>query len=284
MYTLNCKGKLRVIETPEAMGIINATPDSFYQGQPGTGIEGMVQRAAQMIEAGAAIIDIGGQSTRPGSSIVTPDEECRRVLPLIQAIQERFPGQLLSIDTYYSEVAGKAVEAGAGIVNDISAGALDKNMLSTVAGLRVPYIAMHMQGTPQTMQTDPHYTDVTTEILDYFIRKMDECRAAGIRDVIIDPGFGFGKTVDHNFTLLHQLGSFAILQCPLLVGLSRKSMIWKTLGTNAAGALNGTTALHTIALLNGAAILRVHDVKEAMETIRLVNRLKAAGNAETEMA
>jgi dihydropteroate synthase len=269
MYTLNCRGKMLVADKPLVMGIINATPDSFFEGHNGLGIDGIVLMAEKMLQDGAAILDIGGQSTRPGSLPLTAEEELERVIPVIEAIHKRLPQAILSIDTYSSKVARKAVEAGASIVNDISGGSLDPGMMSTVAHLQAPYICMHMQGNPQNMQTNPVYENVTTEVLDYFIVKVMECHKAGIKDVIIDPGFGFGKTAAHNFELLKHLEVLKITGCPILAGLSRKSMIYKTLQTTAADALNGTTALNMLALNNGAAILRVHDVKEAAETVTL---------------
>jgi dihydropteroate synthase len=226
-------------------------------------------QAEKMIREGADILDLGGQSTRPGSEKVSEETELSRVIESIEAIHRKFPETIISIDTYYSTVAKKSVHAGASIVNDISSGAMDKEMLSTVAALHVPYITMHMKGTPQTMQQLSKYENVTREVLDFFIGKKHECRAAGINDVIIDPGFGFAKTIAHNFQLLNDLPVFKILEAPLLVGLSRKSSVYKTLGISAEEALNGTTALHTMALMNGANILRVHDVKEAKEVIKL---------------
>jgi dihydropteroate synthase len=254
------------------MGIINITPDSFYKGYLQEKEEEIMSLTAGMISNGAAIIDIGGQSTRPGSDVISVAEEADRVLPCIEKIHKNFPDAILSIDTYYSTVAKAAVDAGAHIVNDISAGETDKEMLRVVASLKVPYICMHMQGTPQTMQASPQYNDVTRDVLDFFIRKTDTCRLAGIHDVIIDPGFGFGKTTDHNFSLLKNLAVFKMLGKPILAGLSRKGMIYKSLGTDAAHALNGTTVLNTIALLNGANILRVHDAKEAREAVELTER------------
>lgn len=225
--------------------------------------------ATAMLADGAAILDVGGQSTRPGSQPVTAAAEIQRVVPVIKSIVQLHPQAIISIDTYYSEVAAAAVNAGASIINDISAGNLDDAMLSTAASLKVPFIAMHMQGTPATMQQQPEYENVVKEVLDFFIKKIDECRKAGIHDVIIDPGFGFGKTITHNFQLLKQLGVFKMPGLPVLAGLSRKGTIYKTLGITAAEALNGTTSLNTIALMNGAGILRVHDVKEAMQAIQL---------------
>jgi dihydropteroate synthase len=266
MFTLNCKGKLLVVNQPVIMGIINATPDSFYKGNINDDI---LLLATKMIAGGAAILDIGGQSTRPGSERITTEEEMKRVLPVIEGIHKNFPDTIISIDTYSSKVAAAAVEAGAAIVNDISAGNMDAAMITTVAALKVPYICMHMQGTPNTMQVHPQYDDVTKEVLDFFIAKLAQCKKAGIKDIIIDPGFGFGKTIAHNFSLLKKMEVFKILQVPVLAGLSRKSTIYKTLNTTAENAMNGTTVLNTLALHNGATILRVHDVKEAAETIAL---------------
>jgi len=269
MFTLNCNGRLLIIDKPLVMGIINATPDSFYEGSRYSGTDNILAQAEKMIREGADILDLGGQSTRPGSEKVSEETELSRVIESIEAIHRKFPETIISIDTYYSTVAKKSVHAGASIVNDISSGAMDKEMLSTVAALHVPYITMHMKGTPQTMQQLSKYENVTREVLDFFIGKKHECRAAGINDVIIDPGFGFAKTIAHNFQLLNDLPVFKILEAPLLVGLSRKSSVYKTLGISAEEALNGTTALHTMALMNGANILRVHDVKEAKEVIKL---------------
>jgi dihydropteroate synthase len=270
MYTLNCKGRLLVLEQPVVMGILNITPDSFYSGSRIQVKDDILQKAEQMLQEGATILDIGGQSTRPESLRLSANEELTRVLSAIQLIKQHFPDCFISIDTYHSTVASEAVAAGADMVNDISAGNMDEQMIPAVAALNVPYIAMHMQGTPETMQQNPTYENVTREVLDYFIKKTEQCKAAGIKDIIIDPGFGFGKTISHNFQLLRELEVFKILNYSLLAGLSRKSTIYKTLGTTAEEALNGTTVLNTIALQKGAVILRVHDVKEAAETIKLV--------------
>jgi dihydropteroate synthase len=269
MFTLNCKGKLLVIESPLVMGIINATPDSFVEGHLNNGMESMVALAAKMIADGADILDIGGQSTRPGSKRIDAAEEIARVIPLIKTIKQLHQDVIISIDTYHSKVAAAAVATGASIVNDISGGNMDADMLATVAPLKVPYICMHMQGTPETMQQHPQYENVTTAVIDFFIDKIDECKKAGIADVIIDPGFGFGKTIQHSFQLLKNLSVFKLFELPVLVGLSRKGTIYKTLQTDAANALNGTAVLNTIALMNGASILRVHDVKEAKEVVKL---------------
>ena len=251
------------------MGILNVTPDSFYSGSRVQDPDALLYQAESMLQAGAVILDLGGASTRPGAGLVSPDEELRRILPAIEAVHHHFPEAWISIDTYSSEVARLAAERGASIINDISGGDLDPRMLETVAGLRLPYIAMHMQGVPATMQKDPHYDDVVVQVFDSLRQKMQTARAAGITDIILDVGFGFGKTTSHNFTLLRHLSDFRTLGCPLLAGISRKGMVWRTLGTSPEDALNGTTALHMAALMNGASILRVHDVKEAMETIRL---------------
>jgi dihydropteroate synthase len=251
------------------MGILNATPDSFYTQDKYSHAGALLDKAGQMLEEGAGILDIGGMSTRPGAAVISEAEETDRVLPLIEQVRKHFPQAFISIDTYRAAVARAAVTAGADIVNDISAGDMDPGMLSTVAGLQVPYILMHMQGTPATMQDNPSYTDVAEEVLQFFITKTAPCRAAGIRDIILDPGFGFGKTQTHNYRLLKGLHTLRITGLPILAGLSRKSMVYRVLGTDAGQALNGTTALHMLALQQGATLLRVHDVKEAVECIRL---------------
>jgi len=269
MFTLNCKGRILVIDKPIVMGIINATPDSFFGGSRFNGVEEIVAEAEKMLNDGADILDIGGQSTRPGSELISVDEEIERVIPAIKAIAKKNPKAFISIDTFYSKVAMAAVDAGASIVNDISAGSMDGKMIATVAELKVPYILMHMKGTPQTMQQNTNYENVTLEVLDHFISKTNELQKAGIVDIIIDPGFGFAKTIDQNFELLKNLSVFKMLDKAIMLGISRKSTIYKTLGVNADEALNGTTVLNTIGLMNGASILRVHDVKEARETIKI---------------
>jgi dihydropteroate synthase len=269
MFTLNCKGRLLVVDKPLVMGIINSTPDSFYPGSRYQGVDAVLQQAEKMLQQGACILDIGGQSTRPGSEQVSAEEELKRVTAPIEALHKHFPEAFISVDTYYAAVAKEAVSAGAVIINDISADSMDGGMIGTVAALQVPYVLMHMQGKPATMQQQPAYKNVTLEVLDFFIHKITELRKAGITDIIADPGFGFGKTIAHNFELLRQLSVFKVLNCPVLLGISRKSTIYKTLGITAAESLNGTTALHMIGLLNGAGILRVHDVKEAVEAIQL---------------
>ena len=269
MFTLNCKGRLLVIDKPLVMGIINATPDSFYGGSRFEDVDKIVKKAGKMLHDGADIIDIGGQSTRPGSKLISADEEIGRVVPAIKAIVNKFPEVFISIDTFYSRVALTAVDAGATIVNDISAGSMDSNMIETVAALKVPYILMHMKGTPQTMQQNAVYDNVTREVLDFFIAKTSELKNAGIVDIIIDPGFGFAKTIDQNFELVKNLSVFKMLDKAIMLGISRKSTIYKTLGVSADDALNGTSVLNTIGLMNGASILRVHDVKEAKEAVKL---------------
>jgi len=275
MFTLNCKGRLLVVDKPLIMGIINLTPDSFYEGSRFQNVDIALKQVEKMLSEGADILDLGAQSTRPGSERITADEELKRLIPSLEAITENFPDSIISVDTYYSRVVTESVPAGASIINDISGGNMDKDMIEAVALLNVPYILMHMKGEPGTMQKNPEYDDVTREVLDYFIFKTAELKKAGIRDIIIDPGFGFGKTIDHNFELLRNLFLFKMTELPVLAGLSRKSTVYKTLGISADESMNGTTVMNTIALLNGADILRVHDVKEAKETIKLVERYKA---------
>lgn len=273
MFTLNCKGRLLVVDKPLVMGIINTTPDSFYEGSRFTGADGILQQAERMLRDGAAILDIGGQSTRPGSERISADEELNRVISAVESLHFNFPEAIISIDTYWSAVAREAVAAGASIINDISAGTVDAAMLSVAAAAKTPYVAMHMPGSPDSMHRKPAYENLTRELLDFFIKKIDAFKKAGIQDIIIDPGFGFGKTVAENFELLQQLSLLKILQRPILLGVSRKSTIYKTLGITAEEALNGTTVLHTIGLQNGANILRVHDVREAVEAVKLVNEM-----------
>ena len=269
MFTLNCKGRLILIEKPLIMGILNITDDSFYAGSRLQNMDAVSIKAGQMIAEGADILDIGGQSTRPGSERISEEEELHRVLPVIEMLAKKSDTVLLSIDTYYAVVAKEAVDAGASIVNDISGGEMDKNMIDTVASLGVPYICMHIKGVPETMHHNIQYENITKEVFDFFIKKINECRLAGIKDVIIDPGFGFGKTIEHNFTLLKNLSVFNMLEKPVMAGISRKSTIYKTLNIAVEDSLNGTTVLNTIALQNGASILRVHDVKEAKEAVTL---------------
>lgn len=272
--TINCKGTLVDLYTPKVMGILNITPDSFYDGGALKTDKDILTQAEKMLAEGAAFLDMGGYSSRPGAADISIDEEMSRVIPAIELVLKQFPEALISIDTFRSAVAQKAVENGAAIINDISAGKLDKHMIPTAAQLQVPYIMMHMRGTPQTMKTLTDYKNVLTEVLNYFSERIATARALGINDLIADPGFGFAKTIDQNFELLSQLELFKNLDIPLLAGLSRKSMIYKTLNTTPQQALNGTTALNTIALMKGANILRVHDVKEAKECIQLHLALK----------
>jgi dihydropteroate synthase len=260
------KGRLLEFSRPVVMGILNTTPDSFYTGTPD--LDATLSLAEKMLREGAAILDIGGASSRPGAAAVSIDEELKRVIPAIEAVARRFPEAWISVDTLHAAVAKAGIEAGAHVINDITAGR-DEAMLETVAALRAPYIAMHMQGTPGTMQDDPKYADVVTEVFDYLKDIVLRCKAAGIHDVIIDPGFGFGKTVAHNYALLNELSTFRAIGKPVLAGLSRKSMICRPLCVNPDKALNGTTALHMAALREGASILRVHDVREAIQTIEL---------------
>ncbi len=274
MFTLNCKGRILVVDKPLVMGIINATPDSFYNGSRHQTTDDILRQAEQMLKEGAAILDIGGQSTRPGSEKRSAEEELKRVIAPVEAIHKNFPEAFISADTYYSKVAMEAVAAGASIVNDISAGSIDENMIAAVAALQVPYVLMHMPGTPQTMQQQAQYENVTREILDFFIQKKDELHKAGIHDIIVDCGFGFGKTAVHNFELLRNLSLFKMLDAPVLLGISRKSFIYKTLGITVEEALNGTTVLNTIGLMNGAGILRVHDVKEAVQAVDLFEKYR----------
>ena len=271
--TINCKGQLIDVSSPKVMGILNVTPDSFYDGGKHKNERDILRHVEKMLNDGATFIDVGAYSSRPNAAHITEDEELKRLLPIISLILEKFPETLLSIDTFRSEVAKQCVIAGAALVNDISAGKMDDHMLQTIAHLKVPYIMMHMKGTPQTMQQQTNYDNLTKDILFYFSERMAAAKQLGIIDIIVDPGFGFAKTREQNFELLQQLELFKILEKPLLVGVSRKSMIYKTLDTTADHALNGTTVLNTIALQKGASILRVHDVKEAMECITLVKSL-----------
>ncbi|QMU29850.1 dihydropteroate synthase [Adhaeribacter radiodurans] len=271
--TLNCHGKILSLASPIVMGILNVTPDSFYEGSRHTTTDEVVAQAEKMLAEGADILDIGGYSSRPGATDISVDEEKARVIPAIEAIRRAFPGTFISIDTFRSEIAQAAVQAGASIINDISGGSLDDKMFATAATLKVPYILMHMRGTPQTMKQLTSYDNLIVELVTYFEHKVAQLRAAGVVDIIIDPGFGFAKTVEQNFTLLRNLNEFSLFELPILVGLSRKSMTYKTLGIEASEALPGTIALNTVALLQGASILRVHDVKEAVQTIKLVSRL-----------
>ncbi|MER3471085.1 MAG: dihydropteroate synthase [Chitinophagaceae bacterium] len=274
MLSINCKGRLITFDEPRVMGIINFTPDSFYSGSRIQAIDKLLAEAEKMLTDGTTFIDIGGQSTRPNSERINSDKELSRVIPAIEAILKRFPEALISIDTYYAKVAKEAVAAGACIVNDISAGSMDENLIETVIELNIPYVLMHMKGTPETMQQQAMYEDVVLEVFDFLSFKTKELQQKGIKDIIVDVGFGFAKTAEHNFNLLQSLSYFQHLDVPVLAGLSRKATIYKTLGIDATEALNGTTVLNTIALLNGASLLRVHDVKEAVQAIKLVTAYK----------
>lgn len=271
MFTLNCKGRLLMIDKPIVMGILNITPDSFYKTSRIQQTDILLEKASAMIADGATILDIGGQSTRPGSDFLKAEEEMARVIPAILQVHKHFPDAIISVDTFWSAVAVEAVNAGASIINDISAGSIDPAMAKTVAGLNVPYILMHMKGNPQNMQHNPFYDNLLTEILDFFIYHVAKFRDAGVNDIIIDPGFGFGKTVTQNYLLLKNMEILKLPGCILMAGMSRKSMVTRTLETSAANALNGTTVLNTMALMHGATILRVHDVKEANESVKIFN-------------
>jgi dihydropteroate synthase len=270
--TLNCKGKLLSLNTPIVMGILNHTPDSFYDGGQFNSIDKSMLRIEKMLMEGAKIIDIGGQSTRPRASEVGVNEELKRVVPVVEKAVKTFPDIIISIDTYHSSVAKAAIEAGASIVNDISGGNMDEKMFEIVALLKCPYILMHMQGTPQNMQNNPQYANVTLDIIQELSGKINQLNELKVYDIIIDPGFGFGKTIEQNFQLLREFDLFEkILNLPVLAGLSRKSMIWKTLQTTPENALAGTIAANVMALSKGAKILRVHDVKEAADAIEIFN-------------
>jgi len=272
---INCKGKLIDLSSPIVMGILNVTPDSFYDGGNYTEKEAIELRINELINLGADIIDIGAISTRPGAKFVSKDEEWKRLLPALKIIKDKYQDKCFSLDTFRSEIATKAVlDYGIGMINDISAGELDKNMFKTIKSLNVPYIIMHMQGNPENMQNNPIYKNVTLDIIKYFSEKITILFEIGINDIIIDPGFGFGKTINHNYELLANLDKFKVLNLPILVGLSRKSMIYRFLNITPKEALNGTTVLNTYAIIKGANILRVHDIKEAKEAIILTNMLK----------
>ncbi len=273
VQTLNCGGRLLSLQYPIVMGILNVTPDSFFDGSKYSSIDAALRQAEKMLSEGASIIDVGGMSSRPNAELLDSQSEMERVLPVLEAISREFPAAIFSIDTFRADVAKASFEAGATIINDISGGNLDKNMFSLVAELGVPYILMHMKGTPQTMQQNTDYQDVALEILDFFIQKIGELRALNVKDIVVDVGFGFGKNLSQNYELLQKLHVFKLLEVPILAGLSRKSMIYKVLETTPQNALNGTTALNMIALQQGAKILRVHDALEAMQTIKLFNQL-----------
>jgi dihydropteroate synthase len=271
MATINCKGNLIDLTTPKVMGILNITPDSFYDGGKFSSEALILSQVEKMLTDGATFIDIGGQSSRPTSEFLSSDIEQKRVVPVVDLILKNFPKALLSIDTFHSDVANVCIEHGAAIINDISAGGLDEKMFEVIAKHQVPYVMMHMRGTPQTMQQLTDYEDVMKEILFYFSQKIAKARQFGINDLILDPGFGFAKTMEQNFVLMQQLELLQMTELPILVGVSRKSMVYKTLETTADKALNGTTVLNTVALTKGAKILRVHDVKEAVECVKLTS-------------
>ncbi|MDO5981545.1 dihydropteroate synthase [Flavivirga spongiicola] len=268
--TINCKGKLINLTSPKVMGILNITPDSFYDGGQHKNDTDILKHVELMLNDGATFIDIGAYSSRPNADHVSEADELKRILPIVNLILKEFPQVLLSIDTFRSNVAKQCIEAGAALINDISAGKLDDNMLQTIAKLHVPYIMMHMRGTPQTMQQQADYDDIIKDMLFYFSERIAAAKQLGIIDIIVDPGFGFAKTLEQNYELLNKLEHFKIIEKPVLAGISRKSMIYKTLETSAKESLNGTTVLNTIALQKNVSILRVHDVKEAMECIKLV--------------
>lgn len=270
MFSLNLRGRMFVAERPLVMGILNATPDSFHTDSRIPDVGQAVQLVHEMLEEGVDLIDIGGQSTRPGSERIGPELESMRVIPIIKEIRRCYPELPISIDTYHASVAQASIDAGANIVNDISGGELDPGILDVAGNSGVPFICTHMQGKPETMQENPHYEDVLSDVMGFFRRKYITCRDAGIHDLVIDPGFGFGKSLIHNYRLLAGIDILKSLGCPVLVGVSRKSMIREVLGVSTDDALNGTTVLHTIALMKGADILRVHDVKEAKQAILLV--------------
>ncbi|SIS87567.1 dihydropteroate synthase [Zobellia uliginosa] len=272
--TLNCKGRLIDLSSPKIMGILNHTPDSFYDGGKYRDAKAILKQTEKMLNDGATFIDVGGYSSRPGADYVSEEEELKRMLPLTRLLLDHFPEIILSIDTFRSKVASACLDSGAAIINDISAGKLDPNMLQTVAERRAPYIMMHMRGNPQTMQEQTAYDNLLVDIIAYFSERIAAAKALSMIDLIIDPGFGFAKTLSQNYEILRKLPLFQTLERPLLIGISRKSMIYKALETDAKNALNGTTALHMASLLAGANILRVHDVKEAYECVKLAERLK----------
>ena len=273
MFTLQSKDRTIVVDKPTVMGILNITPDSFFEESRVVEMDQILRKAEQMLRAGATLLDIGGQSTRPGSQRLSAEEECDRVILPIERLISEFPQAFLSVDTYHAQVAEAAVNAGAHMVNDISAGLLDSNMLATVSKLQVPYVIMHMKGEPETMHQNTNYQNITKEIIDFLAERKNACQKQGIRQIIIDPGIGFSKTIEQNFELIAKMEAFQELDAPLLLGISRKSFIYKTLNTDPAGALNGSTFLHAIGLQKGAKILRVHDVQEAVEAVRLFNAL-----------
>ena len=274
LITLECNSKLLDLSTPAIMGILNLTDDSFYDGGQHNSIKKALLQSEKMLDDGAKIIDIGAYSSRPKAKHISHDEEWQRLEKTLQIINKEFPQAILSVDTFRSEIARRSIDNGADIINDISAGNLDPQMFDTVADLNVPYIMMHMQGTPQSMQDNPHYNCIEKQVVNYFLNKVKTLQQKGLSKIIIDPGFGFGKTLEHNYQLLNNLEKLHTLELPLLVGVSRKSMVYKVLETDAKNSLNGTTAIHALCLSKGASILRVHDVKEAVECVKLINFAK----------
>lgn len=276
LKSLNVNGRLLDLSTPQVMGILNVTPDSFYAGSRSRTEAENAARACQILDEGASIIDIGAYSSRSNAEHISPEEEMQRLRTGLEILNRNHPDAIISVDTFRAEVARQCVEEyGAAIINDISAGEMDEQMFPTVARLNVPYIMMHMQGTPQNMQKEPHYENLLKEVFMYFARKVRQLRDLGMKDIILDPGFGFGKTLEHNYELMAHLEEFGIFELPLLVGVSRKSMIYRLFGATPQEALNGTTVLDTVALMKGADILRVHDVREAVEAVRLIEKLKS---------
>lgn len=276
LKSLNVNGRLLDLSTPQVMGILNVTPDSFYAGSRSRTEAEIAARACQILDEGASIIDIGAYSARANAEHISPEEEMQRLRTGLEILNRNHPDAIISVDTFRAEVARQCVEEyGAAIINDISAGEMDEQMFPTVARLNVPYIMMHMQGTPQNMQKEPHYENLLKEVFMYFARKVRQLRDLGMKDIILDPGFGFGKTLEHNYELMAHLEEFGIFELPLLVGVSRKSMIYRLFGATPQEALNGTTVLDTVALMKGADILRVHDVREAVEAVRLIEKLKS---------
>lgn len=272
--TINCKGTLVDLSSPKVMGILNITPDSFYDGGKYKNEVAILNQVEKMLFEGATFIDVGAYSSRPGAKHISEEEELQRILPVINLLIKNYPEIIISVDTFRSKIAMETINSGAAIINDISGGKMDDIMFDTVANLQVPYILMHMLGTPQNMQLNPVYEDVTKEIISFFAKQIFDLHQLKLNDVIIDVGFGFGKTIDHNFEILKNLSLFKSLDAPILAGVSRKSMLYKTLDISAQEALNATTSANTIALLNGANILRVHDVKEAIEAIKIVEQIR----------
>jgi dihydropteroate synthase len=278
--TLNVRGSILDLSKPKIMGIINLTPDSFYDGGKNNSLENALKKTEVLLAEGVSILDLGAYSTRPGAEHISEETEYERLIPVVKAITKEFPTALISVDTFRSGIAKAAIGEGAHLINDVSAGELDENMFQTIAELKVPYILMHMRGTPKTMATLTDYSDLLGELTQYFTKKINQLHDLGVQDLVIDPGFGFAKTLEQNYKLLANLNALKILGYPILAALSRKSMIYKLLETDAENALNGTTAANTIALMNGANILRVHDVKEAVETLKIVEMLRSSSKIE----